>query len=453
MKKTTESVAGRAIRKVTNFRESERLRALVHDYIPGGAHTYSKGDDQFPARSPGFIVRGKGAHVWDPDGNRYIDFGMGLRSVLLGHAYEPVLKAVRRELKNGTNFTRPSTIELDFAMLLRDKLPVGDMSKFAKNGSTVTTAAVKLARAFTGRSTVARCRQHSFFSYDDWFISTTGCDAGIPGNVAPLTVQFDYNDVAGLGDLFDAHPDQIACVILEPATADAEPQPGYLEAVRELCTRHGALMIVDEMITGFRWHARGALAYYGDVKPDLVTYGKGIANGFSVSVLTGRRDVMELGGMRHSGERVFLISTTHGAETVSIAAAIATIRLVEELDVPGHLRRIGTTLIELLNGAVQERGLERFIAFEGVPCCAGYVCRDVGGQPSAAFRTLLMQEMIARGILMPSLTLSYSHGPAEIEQTVAALRESLEVYESALDRGIEAYLVGPPVKPVFRRFN
>jgi len=212
-------------------------------------------------------------------------------------------------------------------------------------------------------------------------------------------------------------------------------------------------MIIDEMITGFRWHAQGALAFYGGVKPDLVTYGKGIANGFSMAALTGRREVMELGGLRHQGERVFLMSTTHGAESIGIAAAIATITTVEEQDVPGHLRRIGTLLIESLNQAARERGLQAHIEFAGVPCCAGYAARDRDLNPSAAFRTLLMQEMIARGVLLPSLTLSASHGQPEVEQTVVAFRESLDIYEAALERGVESFLVGPPVRPVFRQFN
>jgi len=442
-----------AIQRVTQFAKSDALRALVHEYIPGGAHTYSKGDDQFPARAPSFIVRGRGAYIWDPDGNRYIDYGMGLRSVLLGHAYAPVVDAVRLELENGTNFTRPSPLELSLAMQLRKSLPVADMVKFAKNGSTVTTAAVKLARAFTGRDLIARCRQHAFFSYDDWFIGTTECDAGVPAPISQLTLQFDFNDVASLVRLFEEHPGKIAGVIMEPATSDAEPAPGYLEAVRDLCTANGALMIVDEMITGFRWHPRGALAFYGSVRPDLVTYGKGMANGFSLAALTGRREVMELGGIQHSGPRVFLISTTHGAETVGLVAAQVTMRLVADLDVPAHLWRIGRLLLASLNAAAAERGLGEYLQFFGPACSPLYYCRDREGRVSAAYRTLLMQELIARGVLMPTLALSYSHDDAIVDQTVEAFRDALPVYEAALEKGAEHFLVGPPTRPVFRRYN
>ena len=440
------------VRRITRFTKSDALRARVHDFIPGGAHTYSKGDDQFPERSPGFIVRGKGCFCWDVDGNRYIDYGMGLRSVLLGHAYEPVLKAVRRELRNGTNFTRPSPNELELATLLRDVLPVADMSKFAKNGSTVNTAAVKLARAYTGRDLVARCAQHPFFSYDDWFIGTTACESGVPKPISDLTLLFDFNDAAALERLFDEHSGRIACVVLEPATGDAEPAAGYLQRVRELCTRHGAVLIFDEMITGFRWHVRGAAASYG-VLPDLATYGKGIANGFSLTALTGRREIMELGGIRHARDRVFLISTTHGAETLAIAATLASVAIVRDHDVPAHLWRVGRVLLDGLNGAARERGLEPFLTFSGVPCSPLFACRDRSGQISMAFRTLLLQELIARGILMPFIALSYSHGEEHVAETVEAFRDCLDTYEAALEQGVDKYLVGPPIKPVFRRRN
>lgn len=440
-------------RRIRNFSRSDKLRALVHQFIPGGAHTYSKGDDQFPARSPGFIVRAKGCHCWDVDGNRFIDYGMGLRSVLLGHGHAPVVRAVQRELRNGTNFTRPSPIELELAMLLRDKLPAAEMSKFAKNGSTVTTAAVKLARAYTGRTLVARCAQHAFFSYDDWFIGTTACAGGVPAAISALTVLFDFNDLRSLQQQFDEHPGEIACVIMEPASSDAEPAPGYLRGVRELCTRNGAVLIFDEMITGFRWHVQGATAYYNEAVPDLATYGKGMANGFSACALTGRRDIMELGGIHGGHDRVFLISTTHGAETISLAAAIASINEVQRLDVPSHLWRMGRRLIDGLNGAAASRGLGRQIEFCGVACSPFWIARARDGCPSLPLRTLLLQELIARGVLMAGPVLSYAHTDAVVDETIDAFADCLDTYEAALEHGAERYLVGPPIKPVFRPRN
>jgi glutamate-1-semialdehyde 2,1-aminomutase len=336
---------------------------------------------------------------------------------------------------------------------LRSRLPVADMSKFAKNGSTVTTAAVKLARAYTGRNIVLRCAQHPFFSYDDWFIGTTPAGSGVPCDTANLTLQFDYNDAEGLERILDDNRGRVACVIMEPATTNEEPARGYLETVRKLCTAHRAVLIFDEMVTGFRWHTQGGARYYGDVGPDLTTYGKAIANGFSLTALTGRQEIMELGGIRHNRDRVFLISTTHGAETIGLVAALETIRLINDLDVPSHLWRVGRLLIDGLNGAARERGLDRYVEFGGVACNPFYVCRDGAGHVSAAFKTLLMQEFIARGVLMAGPALSFSHTDEVIEDTVTAFRDLLEVYEAALHEGVEKHLVGAPVKPVFRKRN
>lgn len=198
------------------FSKSDSLQPKAHRLIPGGAHTYAKGDDQFPERAPGFIARGKGCHVWDVDGNESIEYGMGLRAVTLGHAFEPVVGAAYRQMQLGTNFSRPAKIEIDLAEKLLEIIEGADMVKFAKNGSDVTTAAVKLARAYTGRDLIAMCGDHPFFSTDDWFIGTTQMDAGIPRAVSKLSLKFRYNDIESLCELFDQYPDSVACVIMEP---------------------------------------------------------------------------------------------------------------------------------------------------------------------------------------------------------------------------------------------
>src|SRR5450830_866150 len=226
------------------FDESARLRERAHRLIPGGAHTYSKGDDQFPQLAPGFIARGKGALVWDADGN------------------EPVLEAVRAQLEKGVNFTRPSALEGELAEMLVDLVPCAEMVKFAKNGSDVTTAAVRLARAYTGREMVIRCQDHPFFSVDDWFIGDTVMDAGIPQSAKSLTRHFPFNDADALAHLLDEHGRNVACIILE-AAATVAPAPGFLERVRDLATRHGVVLVFDEIISGFRWDVRGAQHYYG----------------------------------------------------------------------------------------------------------------------------------------------------------------------------------------------
>jgi glutamate-1-semialdehyde 2,1-aminomutase len=433
------------------FERSKALQQRSHALIPGGAHTYAKGDDQYPLESPGFLVRGEGCRVWDADGNEFIEYGMGLRSVTLGHGYAPVVEAAARAMAQGTNFTRPSPLEVELAERLVGLIDVAEMAKFAKNGSDATTAAVKLARAHTGRDKLLYCRSHPFFSTDDWFIGTTPMRAGIPPCVRELSIGFDYNDDAGLEALFAAHPSEIACVILEPASFE-EPRAGFLQAVRRLCDRNGSVMILDETITGFRWHLRGAQSLYG-VAPDLSVFGKALGNGFAIAALVGRRELMRLGGLDHDGERVFLLSTTHGAETHALAAALAVIDAYEAHDVVATLARQGERLRRGVECAARAAGVESCFATLGRPCNLIYATRDRNGRPSQALRALFLQELIRRGVIAPSFVVSAAHGDAEVDRTIEAVVGALTVYRRALDEGVEKYLAGPAVKPVWRARN
>jgi glutamate-1-semialdehyde 2,1-aminomutase len=434
-----------------DFVKSRALQPKAHRLIPGGAHTYAKGDDQYPEHAPGFIVRGKGCHVWDLDGNEYIEYGMGLRAVTLGHAFDPVVEAAYKQMQLGTNFSRPATIEVDLAEVMLEILDGAEMVKFAKNGSDVTTAAVKLARAYTGRDFIAICEDHPFFSVDDWFIGTTKVNAGIPGAISRMTLKFRYNDLPSLKDLFDQYPNQIACVVLEPENA-VPPEPDYLAKVKELCEEHGAVLFFDETITGFRWHLAGAQAFHG-VVPHLSAFGKAMGNGFAIAALAGRRDIMRLGGLDHDQPRVFLLSTTHGAETHALAASLETIRTYRERDVVDFLWKQGEHLRMLLTRSIAENHLEHFFELAGRPCNLIFVTRDCDRQRSQAFRTLFMQEMIRRGVIAPSFVVSFSHSDADIDRTAECVHGALLVYRKALDDGIEKYLEGRPVKPVYRTFN
>ena len=433
------------------FSRSKALQNKSHLLIPGGAHTYAKGDDQYPELAPGFIARGRGCHVWDVDGNEFIEYGMGLRSVTLGHAFAPVVEAASRQMDCGINFTRPAAIEVEAAEKLLHLIQGAEMVKFAKNGSDVTTAAVKLARAYTGRDLVAICADHPFFSVDDWFIGTTAMSAGIPEATKRLTVKFRYNDLASVQALFDRYPRQIACVLMEAETTVA-PQADFLLKVQSLCQQNEALFILDEVITGFRWHLGGAQAVYG-LAPDLATFAKGLGNGFSVSALVGKRDIMQLGGLQPDRERVFLLSTTYGAETHALAAAIATMAFYAEHDVIGHLTRQGQRLSAGVTQAVADHHLEGFFGVRGRPCNLVFYTCDRQQQPSQPFRTLFMQEMIKRGILGPSFVVSYSHSDQDIDQTIAAVDGALEIYRRAIDEGVDRYLVGRSVQPVMRPQN
>ncbi len=420
--------------------------------IPGGAHTYSRGFDQYPTNAPQILSAGKGAYVFDPDGQRYLDYGMALRAVNIGYAEDEIDSAAFRQIRNGNNLTRASMVELEAAELLVDLIDSVDMVKFTKNGSTSVSAAVKLARAYTGRELVARCAEHPFFSYDDWFIGSTPLKRGIPSDAVQLTKLFSYNDVASLQALFDRYSGQLACVVLEPA-ANEEPKEGFLQTVQELCRKNGAVFVLDEMITGFRWHMKGAQHTYG-VKPDLCTFGKAMANGFSVSCVAGRREIMELGSIEFEGrERVFLLSTTHGAEMSGLGAFIATADFMRRNAVVEHLWNYGRKLVAMMESQARAHGISDCFRVGGVACSPFYVTLDRAGASSLALRTLFSQEMIRNGILMPWIALSYRHGDAELAATEHAVDRSFAVYRRALEDGVEKYLQGPAIKPVFRKYN
>lgn len=437
---------------IRNFEKSNQLRALAHHAIPGGAHTYAKGDDQYPVLSPGFIAKGNGSHVWDVDGNEYIEYGMGNRSVGLGHAYPPVLEAAMRQLQLGCNFTRPADIEVECAETFLETITGADMVKFCKNGSDATSDAVRLARAVTGRDYIARCSDHPFFSTHDWFIGTTEMNAGIPRAVSELTVGFQYNDLENVRSLFTRMPGKIAALILEASRGD-DPAENYLHDLLKLCHDNGALLILDEMITGFRWHSGGAQKLYG-IQPDLSCFGKALGNGFSVSALAGKREYMSLGGLEQTASpRVFLLSTTHGAETHSLAAAIATMRVYQNEPVIEHLYYQGEMLKAGIAQAIARHGLSDFVRITGRSCCLAYATLDENKTPSQAFRTLFLQETVKRGVLMPSLVVSYTHTGEDVERTIEAIDGALKIYRQALENGIGDYLVGRPSEIVFRRFN
>lgn len=439
-------------RTITTFTDSERMRAKAQALIPGGCHTYAKGDDQYPLLAPSHIVRGKGCRVWDVDGNEYIEYGMGNRTVSLGHAYEPVLAAVRAELERGVSFSRPAAIEVEAAEKFLSVIDNAEMVKFSKDGSDATSGAVKIARAYTGRDLVAICADHPFFSVDDWFIGSTPMHGGIPEATRALTVKFRYNDIASVRDLIAQYPGQIACFVLEPSRTEA-PRDNFLQALKQLAHEAGALFILDEMITGFRLHIQGGQRLYG-VDPDLSTWGKAIANGFSVSALAGKREFMRLGDLEQTDKpRVFLLSTTHGGETHGLAALMATIDTYLNEPVIEHMVRVGERLRTCLTQAIDRHGVSDFVSVDGPGSNLLFATRDQDKKPSQAFRTLFIQEAIKRGVTLPSLVVSYAHKDEDINETVDALDGALGVYAQALNDGVERYLHGRASLPVYRTFN
>lgn len=434
---------------ITNFTKSNELRKKAALLIPGGAHTYSKGDDQFPKLSPHSIVKGKGARIWDVDGNEFVDWGMGLTSVLLGHAYQPIIDVIKDELDNGVNFIRPSFIEAEVAELVSTQIPAAEMVKFAKNGSNATTSAVKLARAYTGKDLILRCVDQPFFSIDDWFIGDTDISSGVTEDTKASTKNFKYNDIDDLKNVVEKYRDLgISCLIMEPAATE-EPEEGYLQAVKNICQKEGIVLIFDEVVSGFRFHPKGAQYLYG-VTPDLSTFGKAMANGYSISALVGKKEIMSLGGLEHDKERVFLLSTTYGGETHHLRAAQKSIEILNQNDyeVTKYIWSVGKKIKDTYNSLVNKYELKEYTSMMGIDCRPYFYFKD------NILRTLFAQEMIKYGILAQGIIPSYSHGESEITQTIEAFDKSLKTLANAVhNNDVKKFLVGEPVKAVFRKYN
>jgi glutamate-1-semialdehyde 2,1-aminomutase len=420
--------------------------------IPGGAHTYSKGRDQFPANAPQAFVTGKGARVRDLDGREFVDWGMGINNVLIGHAEDVIDDAACAAIRGGQNFSRPTLREVEAAEQLAALIDGAEMIKFAKNGSDANTAALRLARAVTGRTRVLFDGAAPFLAIHDWFIGHTAVDAGVPEAAKQLATPFAYNDLAGAARLFAAH-DDVAAVILEPCR-ERRPAPGFLEGLRALCDRHGALLIFDEIVTGFRYHLHGASRLFG-VMPDLITIGKGMGNGYAIAALAGPSRIMARGGLDHADARVFLLSTTNGAEQSGLAATAATIDFYRRHEVIARLDATGTAAAAALGSAARDAGIGEYLKTEGDFGCRPVItCLDHDGRPSPPHRTLFLQEMIKGGVFMPWICPSFRHGASELDQTATACAAAARVYAQAIERrSVAGLLDGPAVKPVMRRYN
>lgn len=427
---------------------AEKLLELV----PGGAHTYSKGSDQFPSNAPNAIISGKGCKLQGLDGIEYTDFAMSLGSVLLGHAYEPVLEAVRTELANGSNFCRPSIIEGELAEVICDIIPGAEMVKFGKHGSDVVTAAIKLSRAYTGRKYVARCTADPFNAVHDWFIGSTVMDAGIPEEIKNLTLKFHYNDIASCKALIEQYKDEIACFILEPISF-TEPENGFLHELRELCTNNGIVLIFDEVVSGFRFDLGGAQVIAG-VQPDLSAFGKAMANGFSISALVGKKAIMELAGIDHDKERVFVLSSTHGGETHCFAAALACIREIQENNLIEYFWNIGGKIKSGIMEAAHTVGASAYVKVGGYDVKPAITITDNHGNPSAVVRTFFLQEMVKRRILIPYIVPNFSHKNSHVSELREACEEIFSmIAELGDENSIKACVEGDIIKPVFRKYN
>ena len=424
------------------LKRSYALKAKAARLIPSGSQTFSKAPTQFvQGVAPVFLSRGQGSYVWDVDGNKYIDYAMALGPVILGHNYSAVTEAVTRQMADGTAFSLPHPLEVDVAEALVLLLPCAEMVRFGKNGSDATSGAVRVARAYTGREVIACCGYHG---WQDWYIGTTTRNKGIPKAVQALTCVFEYNNIESLRHIFAQHPGQVAAVIMEPIGV-VPPHNGFLQEVRELTRREGALLIFDEVVTGFRLALDGAQGYF-KVTPDLACFGKGMANGYPLAAVVGRRDIMEL------FDEVFF-SFTFGGETLALAAAAATITELSGKNVIAHLWEQGQRLQDGYNVLAKEYQLSKFTECIGLAPRTVVTFRDETGYDSLILKSLFQQECLKRGILFSGgHNLCFNHSPADIDYTLRVYRTAMEIVADALSkRNVTERLEGDAVQPVFRK--
>jgi glutamate-1-semialdehyde aminotransferase len=422
-----------------SIKESESLAARAAALIPAGTQTLAKGPTQFVRGvAPVYARRAQGSHLWDVDGNEYLDYSMAVGPISLGYAYPAVDEAICFQLEDGITFSLPHALEVEVAEMIREIVPGAEAVRFGKTGAEATSAAVRLARAFTGREKVLCCGYHG---WHDWYIGVTDRCAGIPGAVKDLTSTFDYNDLAGIAAALD---EDTACVILEPTTFQ-DPRDGFLAELAALCRARGALLIFDEMWTGFRLALGGAQEYFG-VKADLACFSKAIANGMPISVLTGRRDVMQL-----LEKDVFFFST-FGGEALSLAATQATLREMRSKDVLAHIARLGAALRDGYNAIAAELHLD-YTSCIGLPARTLVTFKPVDGADPLLMKSYVQQELLRAGILWGGFhNVSFSHTEEDIDYTIDAYFEVLALLKKAVAEGALAdRLRGEPVAPVFRR--
>ncbi len=425
----------------SNYPDISKSTALFEratGLIPGYSQTLAKGPGQYVnGVAPKYLARGKGSHVWDVDDNEYIDYNMGIGPLSLGYCYPKVDEAIRKQLESGITFSQPHPLEVEVAELIREVVPGAESVRYSKTGCDVTTAAVRLARAYTGRNTVLCCGYHG---WHDWYISTTDRNRGIPDAVRDLTYTFNYNDIDSLVNSID---DDTACVILEPVVFEA-PRDNFLARVKEECEKRGVLLIFDEMWTGFRLAVGGAQEFFG-VTSDLQCFSKAAANGMPISILSGRKDIMSL-----CAKDIFFF-TTFGGEALSLAAAKATIEEIRDKNVPKYLAEQGRKLIVGYNQIAVD--LEMAYTKASGMDCRSLVSFDVSAGNPLELKSLMQQELIKRGILWSGMhVVSFSHTNEDISYTLSAYREVLPIIREAVEtKTAREHLRGEPVEPVFRK--
>ncbi|WKK24234.1 aminotransferase class III-fold pyridoxal phosphate-dependent enzyme [Streptomyces olivoreticuli] len=427
---------------------AERLRHLV----PAGAHAYSKAADQWPSTAPPLLTRGHGAWVWDADGHRYTDWFAGLTCCPLGHAHPAITQAVTRALQRGTAFQLPTTAELEAAETFLGLVATGDdMAKFAKNGSDTVDAALKLARYATGRHLVAKCAEHPFFSTGDWFIGTTAARGGTHPEPAARTLDFPYNDTPAVERLFAEHGQDLAAVILEPVRF-TPPDPAFFARLRELCTRHGTVLVFDETVTGLKYHLNGARTLTG-VYPDLTCWGKSIGGGLPVSALTGHRALMELGDHARplpGRPPLLLLSTTHGSDGAGLAAMVATVTEIAATDAIARAHTTGAEIRRSIDAVLAEADIDTHIRLTGYDCFMNVETMGNSKISGPQLKTLFLAEAIQAGALVRGIFYpTAAHTGEHLTLTEDAVRRAARVCARALDgSAADIPLPAAPARPL-----
>ncbi len=410
--------------------------------IPLAAQTFSKCYTQFSAGAvPLFLEKGKGAYVWDVDRNKLLDYQMALAPVILGYGYPEVNRAAQKQMEKAVSLSLPAPLEVELAEKICSIIPSAQMVRFGKNGSDATSGAVRAARAHTGRDIIACCGYHG---WQDWYVATTARDQGVPESTKKLTKTFKYNDIKSLEKIFKENKGKVAAVIMEPMGV-VWPKDGFLQKVKKLARKNGALLIFDEIVTGFRLSLGGGQEYFG-VRPDLSCFGKSVANGFPISFVCGKKEIMK------KFEDVFF-SFTFGGELVSMAAALATIEVLEKKKVPEYITKIGYLLQEGYNGTAEELRLSQYTKAEGYGARFVISFKDKKGKEDLTMKTVFQQELARRGILFGgSNNVSLSHTRKDAERTLKAYREALQVIKKGLEKGnLEKLIEGRKLESVFRK--
>ena len=422
------------------YEESELMLERALRLIPAGTQTFSKSVTQYPRGvSPLFIQRGEGSKVWDIDGNEFLDFSNGLATILLGYNDPDVREVVERQLRDGVIFSLPHPIEVECAEAVIGMVPCAEMVRFGKNGSDATAGTVRLARAWNRRDHVIVCGYHG---WQDWYIGSTSRNLGVPTATQALTHPVPYNDLDAVNQVFAAHRDDVAALILEPMST-TWPSPDYLDELKALVHANGAVLIFDEVVTGFRFAPGGAQEYFGTV-PDLCALGKGLANGYPLSAVAGPEKIMRL------MEEVFF-SFTMGGEALSLAAAKATLTKIRTEPVVETLAKRGQKVAEGVQDRIRHYGLDGFLKITGHPAWSFLVIDDAEGYDSFEIKTLFLQEMFERGILTTgSHNMSYAHSEEDVVKLLAAYDEVFAILRDAIrERRIAQLLRCDPLKPLF----